>query len=224
MKMRPKNIRMRKGFTLTELLVALLIVVMLTGMVMTGVNIGNKLYRQSKFQAQSENLFSVIDSNLRSPLQTLEISQFGTNNFISTCRAGEDSSKVYGNIHLENFASLTPAQVSKLGISDTATSEIQISVEDSKLVITGYKFDMSASEKMSATSEKMRSVELLNKSAFQSLRVTLTPKYEIDGETGVVTTTVDVTISDKNGEQTTSRTLVYKSSKVRTIRQDTLSP
>lgn len=221
MRRRPRNIRIQKGFTLTELLVALVIVVMLTGMVMTGVNIGNKLYRQSKFQSQSENLFGLIDGSLRTPMQTLEISQFGTGNFIATCRAGNDLSKVYGNIHIDNFDKLEPTQVSKLGITDTATNEITISTDGSTLVVAGFALDLNAAEKTgSITDDKKRSVELLNKSAFQSLQVELTPSYKIDGDTGVVTTTINVTISDKSGELSASRSLVYKSSKVRTVLQE----
>ena len=197
------------GFTLTELLVALLITVMLTGMVATGVNIGNKLYRQSKFQSQSETLLGTIDSALRTPFQTLELSEFSTGNYIATCRAGEDSTKVYGKVDFAN----------------AANSEIKVITEEKDehdkvvftgLAVEGYERDYADADKPAG---KKRNIELLNKSAFQSMKVTITPSYELDATTGVVTTTVHVHITDKTGEQSVDRQLIYKSSKVRTIQQ-----
>lgn len=61
--------RSRAGFTLVEMLAALVVLMLLTGIVVTGVSVGMATYQKTTFASESEALSSTIDSALSGPLR-----------------------------------------------------------------------------------------------------------------------------------------------------------
>lgn len=64
-----RPLRSSAGFTLVEMLAALIVVVLLTGVVATGVSAGMTMYKQTTFTSESEALSSTIDSALSGSLR-----------------------------------------------------------------------------------------------------------------------------------------------------------
>lgn len=63
--------RANAGFTLTEMLAALAVLVLLTSMIVMGVSVGMKTYQASTFESEAEILSSTINSALSDPLRTI---------------------------------------------------------------------------------------------------------------------------------------------------------
>lgn len=59
-----KKLTKKKGFTLTEMLVALLIMILLTGVIMIGIQAGSEIYRNSLFESESETMASTVNMAL----------------------------------------------------------------------------------------------------------------------------------------------------------------
>ena len=84
--------RRTAGFSFTEMLVATLLVVLLTGIVASGMRVGSSLYRTSQFQSQSELLAGTIDNSLSAPLRF--ISQDASHNYLLTYRDDTENTLV----------------------------------------------------------------------------------------------------------------------------------
>ncbi len=59
------------GFTLVEMLAALVILMLLTGIVTMGVNLGMKTYREATFASESQILAGTINSALSDPFRNM---------------------------------------------------------------------------------------------------------------------------------------------------------
>lgn len=67
--------RRNGGFTLVEMLSALIVLTLLTGMVVMGVNLGMKTYREATFESESEILAGTINSALSDPFRNMTYTQ-----------------------------------------------------------------------------------------------------------------------------------------------------
>ena len=67
------RLRAKDGFTLVEMLAALIVLILLTATVTMGITAGMKLYRQSTFESQSAMLNSTIDNALADPFRFMKV-------------------------------------------------------------------------------------------------------------------------------------------------------
>lgn len=72
------SMRRKSGFTLAEMLAALVVITLLTGIVAMGVSVGLKIYQNSMFVSESEALSSTIDSAMSGPLRYAERTSDGS--------------------------------------------------------------------------------------------------------------------------------------------------
>lgn len=64
--------RRKAGFTLVEMLAALIVLMLLTGIMVMGTQMASKLYRSSTFESQCAMLSSTIDNALSDPLRFMK--------------------------------------------------------------------------------------------------------------------------------------------------------
>ena len=69
--------RSQTGFTLTEMLAALLVLTLLTGVVSTGVAGATDIYRKEQFASQSQVLAGTIYNSLSTPFRFMEVKREG---------------------------------------------------------------------------------------------------------------------------------------------------
>ncbi len=81
--------RRHAGFTLVEMLAALIVVTLLTTVVATGVNVGMKVYRQSTFTSEAQTLSNTIENALADPMH------FANTQSLSTTTDGVSSTALY---------------------------------------------------------------------------------------------------------------------------------
>ncbi|MBQ9041554.1 MAG: type II secretion system protein [Eggerthellaceae bacterium] len=72
--MRPvaRKLRMQAGFTLVEMLAALLVLSLMTGLVASGVSAGTRMYQQERFESQAQVLAGTINSTLADPVRFMQ--------------------------------------------------------------------------------------------------------------------------------------------------------
>lgn len=126
------------GFSLFEMLAALVVLALLTATVATGTNVATQLYRKSMFSSQAETLSSQIDTALADPFRFMKASTDETSGVTTYTIVYQDNS-VDGTIVDSN-----PQLIAKDGclylrgtVTDNSTTPATSSVKDIKILNAG---------------------------------------------------------------------------------------
>ncbi len=179
--------RRKMGFSLIEMLVALMILVFLVLGIGVGMDAGSRIYRDASFETDSAALAGILNTSLG------DILRYSTN------------TKYIGAVNAEN--QLSEEEIQKLidagGVADTNNPKIEFIISNDSYGIVDAYFSTSSSENVNSGPLQLVSLRngevknLVNKGAYPNLdvtnfRITYKPRYNPGIEGGYFTISYEI--------------------------------